>query len=404
MWDEQGRVEDHVFSNSPEKDGRKQSRRSGSTLRQLLGDEGGDVSWADRVLQGVDDADASSTSSLPIQTPVDALPDSHFPHETSYDPGISSLEVELSSEVPSLDISDIITPKKHAATPRRASQVFGFLREKKRSVADDERPLPDLPSVFSTPDSSEDILRSHFSDTSDASIHAIPQTPAPKSSAPPSSYAFSEPHTPRPHSSSSTDPDTSIAQICAREVTLIVTAPTKVIVTAPTPRAGRDEETGMHLRQRRLSAGRGGGGKKLPRRPSLNSSGLDRSGSYERPISRSTTTTTTTRSSSNAKSRKSKIDKSDISDPFTPVPARSRSRRQRDVETEKENSLGGGLGVSRDIPSTPLRSSSSGRVSKQKLFGARTPRSQHPELELSRELSDVGRKVMDDVRRARRGG
>ena len=60
MYDSQGRLDDNAFSNTPEttmKDGRAQVKRSGSTLRQLLGNPKsrnsmteGDISWAERFL------------------------------------------------------------------------------------------------------------------------------------------------------------------------------------------------------------------------------------------------------------------------------------------------------------------------------------------------------------------
>jgi hypothetical protein len=60
MYDSHGRLDDKAFSNTPEsviKDGRAQVKRSGSTLRQLLGNPKsrnsvteGDISWAERVL------------------------------------------------------------------------------------------------------------------------------------------------------------------------------------------------------------------------------------------------------------------------------------------------------------------------------------------------------------------
>lgn len=64
MYDNHGRLDEHAFSNSPPnsapiQEGREQTKRGGSTLRQLLGqsDKGeateGDISWADRVLQYV---------------------------------------------------------------------------------------------------------------------------------------------------------------------------------------------------------------------------------------------------------------------------------------------------------------------------------------------------------------
>jgi len=61
LYDEHGKLSNDAFSNSPPpspKEGRAQCRRSGSTLRQLLGaplggasdNSEGDISWAERYL------------------------------------------------------------------------------------------------------------------------------------------------------------------------------------------------------------------------------------------------------------------------------------------------------------------------------------------------------------------
>lgn len=65
LYDDQGELDSSVFSNSPSpsKEGRPQRRRTGSTLRQLMGNPGpdpvpntstsneGDISWAERFLE-----------------------------------------------------------------------------------------------------------------------------------------------------------------------------------------------------------------------------------------------------------------------------------------------------------------------------------------------------------------
>ncbi|KAI0031437.1 hypothetical protein K488DRAFT_52046, partial [Vararia minispora EC-137] len=63
IYDDHGDLDSKVFSNSPMKQGRAQVQRSGSTLRQLLGDPEllevehrnstaeGDISWAERFLR-----------------------------------------------------------------------------------------------------------------------------------------------------------------------------------------------------------------------------------------------------------------------------------------------------------------------------------------------------------------
>lgn len=68
MYDDHGRLDEHAFSNSPPnsapiQEGREQTKRGGSTLRQLLGETDNgeaterDISWADRVIQYVMTAD-----------------------------------------------------------------------------------------------------------------------------------------------------------------------------------------------------------------------------------------------------------------------------------------------------------------------------------------------------------
>ena len=61
LYDEHGHLPAQAFSESPEKQGRAQTKRSGSTLRQLLGGSSktdlnateGDISWAERYLGSV---------------------------------------------------------------------------------------------------------------------------------------------------------------------------------------------------------------------------------------------------------------------------------------------------------------------------------------------------------------
>ncbi|KDQ61376.1 hypothetical protein JAAARDRAFT_171553 [Jaapia argillacea MUCL 33604] len=189
-YDEDGRVSSQAFSNTPPENhiedrdrgvGREQVKRTGSTLRQLLGEPSsnehdetfeGDISWAERFLE----EGAQSTTSL--QSALSAtfdmtfnplLPHPPFHHttmnnsfSTTHDlsdamngsenyPSISSLRVELSSETEtsqdSHDGARLADPK----TPLPASQVFGFLTEKRKPSAPlapppppEEKPLPPL--------------------------------------------------------------------------------------------------------------------------------------------------------------------------------------------------------------------------------------------------------------------
>ncbi|TCD69511.1 hypothetical protein EIP91_007441 [Steccherinum ochraceum] len=193
IYDDQGRVQSSAFANTPpnsapvyEVEGREQKKRTGSTLRQLMGerDNGlhadctameGDISWAERELARIDRTSMSlaSESSLPLETPKDThFPDDHFePHvvtnttfasddsSTNW-PVISSLEVELSGST-SVDsehhtILDRVPPSEQdmdSKTPQRASEVFGFLTERRKSILErnraiaEARDLPPLPAL-----------------------------------------------------------------------------------------------------------------------------------------------------------------------------------------------------------------------------------------------------------------
>ncbi|KAI0046212.1 hypothetical protein FA95DRAFT_1520503 [Auriscalpium vulgare] len=221
MYDAHGHLDSKVFSNTPpadpekEKDGRTQVKRSGSTLRQLLGNPEpgtrnstteGDISWAERFLQEDDipyDAQeaptpTSTNSSFGFETPQDAIFDDEYNvhlqsdeaslddapvkadtaftfdddpslNESEFYPAISSMEVELSTAT--VDTVDL--PTDYLSTPHRAAEVFGFLldkdKDKRRSHAADDRPLPALPT---SADSSTDSI-SPYRDTN----HLHPATP-----------------------------------------------------------------------------------------------------------------------------------------------------------------------------------------------------------------------------------
>lgn len=204
MYDDHGRLDDHAFSNTPVKSSRLQSDRQSqkskrfSTLRELLGptdggDGLGDISWADGHLayvyifqgrslrphlhfnSGCDHSvtSISSTSSLGLETPTDALfntdafiavasspkiadqsadvsaVDSDM---TAQYPMISSMEVELSTA--SDEDDDANSGNTHAnqsiiRTPsKRASQVFAFLSERrKRAISEPNEESRQISSV-----------------------------------------------------------------------------------------------------------------------------------------------------------------------------------------------------------------------------------------------------------------
>ncbi|KAH7927299.1 hypothetical protein BV22DRAFT_1061150 [Leucogyrophana mollusca] len=216
VYDEHGCLDSAVFSNTPpsperERDERVQRRRTGSTLRQLLGHpsspdlrNSSDISWAEQFLGETDEV--SSASSAGVKTPTDLpFPDTRFTHadhsftlsaecDTSTSVlnhrTFSSLEVELSI---STDASHHQTHAhvnspylcENPMTPQRASQVFGFLTDKKKtSVAPEE--LPHVlnpqnhtpPSRFSsdTASTNSDSKLSDIPPTSDTQASPISQS------------------------------------------------------------------------------------------------------------------------------------------------------------------------------------------------------------------------------------
>ncbi|KAL0577914.1 hypothetical protein V5O48_004079 [Marasmius crinis-equi] len=539
LYDEHGQLPAQAFSDSPEKRGRAQTKRSGSTLRQLLGHPSrtdvdateGDISWAERYL-GEGSSAASSMSSLALRTPDNfdyTFPETHnhlshdnAQHEITLssdndlsshlNPTISSMEVELSMDSQRSEripdrVETLPYQNPDPKTPSRASQIFGFLTEKRRSHApqdcdrslpdppsafsspseahldggkspymnqdsktpmrasqifsflterrrsrppeDCERSLPDLPSVFSSPsdkDTSEGFPPSHFSSDHSVEItsssshipatpipittldtfghhrtHAISYDPFESRSTPqqrPSSYVSSRAPSPldvgpvsEKDSQDGSEPgvaqgDVSAAELTqVRKVKVIMTIPTKVIVTAPTPSNNPEHNRPptriprgpRSLHKRRSSSSM----KEKEYRPSL----LDRSNSAA---------------------------SAQISDPFTPVISRPRklqrssssnsmncsdclSGEQRKTDKhrkhrkptptglrealQKENSLG--LSVKNDVPSTPIRTNSS----RSSLFRAvvtpssfKPPAGMAPSPASSSELSPVGRQMMMEAR------
>ncbi|KAJ3524419.1 hypothetical protein NM688_g8567 [Phlebia brevispora] len=183
MYDDKGRISSTAFSNTPVNNapihGREPIKRSGSTLRQLLGEPEagaydaaeGDISWAERYLgEHVNGSQTSLASTAPIETPKDFL-FTHTPSENTKSvvpvanitmssdnsqevsadyPAISSMEVEVSATAPDLNlevdavsVTESTTPKNAAEpkTPMRASEVFGFLAERRKTVLERQKSL-----------------------------------------------------------------------------------------------------------------------------------------------------------------------------------------------------------------------------------------------------------------------
>lgn len=173
-YDDKGCLDSGIFSNtppSPHNEGRVQRRRTGSTLRQLLGHPSspelrdsstdGDISWADKFL-GETDAESSAPSSG-LTTPADTrFTDAHLVQaddsiviSTECDSGtyhrtFSSLEVELSM---STEQTHQLVPD-HTMSPQKASEIFGFLVERKKTL--ELPPSSQLPQIKAIPDFSSE--------------------------------------------------------------------------------------------------------------------------------------------------------------------------------------------------------------------------------------------------------
>ncbi|KAG6910014.1 hypothetical protein DXG01_013736 [Tephrocybe rancida] len=471
MYDEQGRIPDQAFSNSPpspEKRERAQTRRNGSTLRQLLGEPAsmssrngheassaeGDISWAERFL-GESDSVSSAESSCGLRTP--STPNAHFDtrnsnlndhsfateHDfsmnTSENPAISSLEVELSinDSLPSAGVKPA-NPYKYsdATTPRRASQVFQFLTERKRSTYNDEqdRSLPDLPSTFSV--SSDEGSsnrsnegRSHFSDDSfEAATQAYPATsnkPSSDTSQPdqaiPRSKFSLDSRSPSFQTVNDASPEadapvnaTETVWVApnARRMSKLVNAPTRVIITAPTPsgKVGTPSRIprGPRSQYRRTSAS-----SNKVRRISLAERAVNAPAPIRpqhRPTQSSQDPFTPVlpkhrhrRTPSGGSSSSTQSCKIEISAP-TRLSRRGGSTRSILSEIDKDKENGAELSVKSTLPSTPLRSKSDSRS----LFRAvvtpavfRPPPGMTPSPVSSSELSPVGKQLMMNVRQQR---
>lgn len=170
VYDENGCLDSHVFSNTPPVAGAAgplRRRRTGSTFRQLLANpsspelrDNSDIEWAESVLGETDDN--SCASSTELKTPHDPLfMSSHFNHadhsitlSTECDtsapnqPTFSSLEVELSASTEITRHVHVNSPYGNPMSHQRASQIFGFLADKKK--ISEERPSR-LPTRKVTP-------------------------------------------------------------------------------------------------------------------------------------------------------------------------------------------------------------------------------------------------------------
>ncbi|KAI6126429.1 hypothetical protein EV401DRAFT_2067808 [Pisolithus croceorrhizus] len=198
-YDDKGCLDSYIFSNtppSPHKEGRVQRRRTGSTLRQLLGHPSspelrdsstdGDISWAEKFL-GETDTESSAPSSG-LATPADTrFTDAHLVQvddsiaisaecdSGTYHRTISSLEVELSI---STEQTHQLVPD-HTMTPQKASEIFGFLTERKKTL--ELPPSSQLPQIKATPDisSKSPQLETHYSLYASFNSTRIPRSISP---------------------------------------------------------------------------------------------------------------------------------------------------------------------------------------------------------------------------------
>ncbi|KAG1907833.1 uncharacterized protein F5891DRAFT_1135561 [Suillus fuscotomentosus] len=168
VYDDNGCLDSHVFSNTPPVAGGRgplRRRRTGSTFRQLLTNPSGpelydnsDIEWAESVL--CETNDNSCASSLELKTPREPLfMSSHLNHahhnitlstegDTSVpnQPTFSSLDVELSASTETT--CHVNSPYGNPMSHQRASQIFGFLADRKK--VSEERPSK-LPTRKVTP-------------------------------------------------------------------------------------------------------------------------------------------------------------------------------------------------------------------------------------------------------------
>ncbi|KIP02294.1 hypothetical protein PHLGIDRAFT_130807 [Phlebiopsis gigantea 11061_1 CR5-6] len=249
MYDDKGRISSTAFSNTPdtsaaeeELPGRQPVKRSGSTLRQLLGEPSsedreeaaeGDISWAERYLGEYAASTHSLASTAPVETPKDI--DTHSPHDPSTKPFlpnftfssdlshdisasypiISSMEVELSGETePDINSPIVEEPEpEENKTPKRAAEVFGFLTERRKSVLERQRsqlqrgsaaapskdvipPLPSLtvPQASPNPDISDTSILTTFAQIHTATVTKLTPVPNPLSRSTDTSNLLSNTH------------------------------------------------------------------------------------------------------------------------------------------------------------------------------------------------------------------
>ncbi|XP_006461821.1 hypothetical protein AGABI2DRAFT_118673 [Agaricus bisporus var. bisporus H97] len=427
LYDEHGRLPVETFSNSPPsgKQERPQKKRNGSTLRELLGAPDSlrskvdtnlesDISWAERFLDEADSISSNNTSSYGPHTPSTHSDFGHDRGQSSKthdftfstistnnvdDLAINSMEVELSSTSDTNPIAKGTNPYKNVdpSTPQRASQVFSFLtgRRNNGQVETNSRSTFKFSSIVS-----HDNLDSHFSSGF--------TSPSPRKSQANQSL-FSDPcETPRQMDVAITEnADDTTPGPRKRKVRVLMTGPTKVIVTAPTPDA--------HATSSRIPVRgpRPPPQKRSSRRtPALthstnssNSATSRRSRRFNGPTSIPQRRTSRQSSSEGSTKLSKSIAEADAMATVLALDqlARNKPPRTNSNRGDKENQLG--LTAKTELPATPSRNHASRSSLLRKPIAPavfQSPRKAMPSPSSSSELSPVGKQMMVDARSRKR--
>lgn len=313
------------------------------------------------------------------------------------------------------------------ATPQRASQIFNFLTKQKHPI-DCDRTLPDLPSCFSSPSEEGPNCQRRSFEKRD-SLGPIPYSRK-RFSAPPipfdndtqrfsqrSSFTLRQDiqHSQEPHSTFSDDshdchyhptitpsnPQTfDVDHPKRNDVKILMSGPTRVILTAPTPGTNRVGPS-RHLSGPRPLIRKSSSGSVKKRRSIL---GEVRTNSptilgdpflvisaKQKPQRDRRGSASSTRSFSIQEYERNE---NYISHPKKPRP----SSPAHSMNKPKGNQLT--LSIKNDLPATPLRSNTN--ATSRSLFRnvvSRMPAALDPNL--SSELSPVGRQIMENVRHQR---
>lgn len=347
-------------------------------------------------------------------------------------PAISSMEVELSIESnSSVNLDSVVEGNGPYINPtsrpqQRASQVFTFLTQKRQSSLRDDagKCLPEVPSEISEDPSNNPATpvprrndtripqyavqsRRHSSSLDALTATCIP-SPIPDRPRSAASHAVSD----RFSFCDGIPENEAIVQTIhqdnkhTNEVKVLMTGPTKVIVTAPTP-------LGPHAIPSRI-----------PRGSSVPSKKHSSSSAKQRPLltecsnsascsSASTKDTYTHisrpykqhRRRTSSGSSRARVGTSTFRGPERNKGKPDMSKRGSFYTHEKENKSA--LSVKTDLPSTPIHSHSPTSDTRSLLRaivspgGCRLPSTPNPSPASSSDLSPVGRQLMMDVRQQR---